>query len=615
MKPAGRNSGKPGERFDIAVKELLLDVRAGMSAQNLAAKYRISQDHLQRVFEQLVQAGLITEAELDRRSLRRTNEGEKKDPGEQKGTQREGNPDAHETVFKCPACGMPQNQVFKECPQCGIIVDKYLKQQEKKKQAAERKAKSRSRRKWISAGVLAAIIGLAVAWIWVSPIDKLPTLPDTTIYSTFNWKSLKNTIRKVVPGSGTTQPAKGDLYALVVGIAKYENSSIPSLNISGVDAEDFAEFLRGQTELFNHVNVKSLVNKQATLTNIKTYVHNDLLLAGKDDSVVLFFSGHGAADARWPGQFFFMTYDTNPDALKSTAFEMTGVEFLDRLDAKRVLVIADACHSGKATRYQSPATSAIALKSIAEPLQHLLRQFHESRGKALMTSCRHDEYSVEMPQRFRNSVFTHFLLEGLKGAADKDEDGVVSLSEAYDYVYHRAKDETEGIQHPGLESSVEGRFPLALVKGETSPPIPPTPPELEKPDQAEPVVHPPDEQVPRVLPKEEPKQAEETGRRPVKGIPSCKAILETALALGKSGKPNLSDLHLKVGDYSASCEKESKLHKDSRVRVYCYRCISAEGTTTFQQFVGTDYPVNNPIHNPILQWGGTLGCPCEQLER
>jgi len=612
MKPAGTESSNPGSERKISVRELLRDFRAGASAQDLMKKYRTSWESLQRVFEKLVQSGLISEADLDRRSLRRTDEGDKKDPGEHKDTEREASLNTHRTVFECPACGMPQDQVFKECPQCGIIVDKYLNQQERKKKAAERKIKSSRRRKWVAAGLLVAVTSLAIVWLWVSPVGKLPTLPDMTIYSVFNWKSVKNTIQKAVTGSGTSQPAQGDLYALVVGIVKYENSSIPTLNTSDVDAEDFAKFLRGQTQLFKRINVKLLVNKEATLRNVKTYVHNDLLLAGKDDSVVLFFSGHGAADARWPGQFFFMTHDTDPDALKSTAFEMTGLQFLDRLDAKRILVIADACHSGSASRYHSPATAAIALKSIAEPLQHLMRQFQESRGKAIMTSCRYDEYSAEMPLRFRNSVFTHFLLEGLKGAADKDEDRVVSLSEAYDYVYHRAKDETGGIQHPKLEGSVEGTFPLALVKSEASAPIPLSPPELEKPSQVEQVVPPSDEQVPAMRPTEEPKQKEEAGPQPVKeGIVSCNAILETARELRKTGKPWLSDLHLKVGDYSASCEKESKFHKDWHIKVFCYRCLSPEGRTTYQQFVGSAYYVNHPIRDPIIEWGGSLGCPCE----
>jgi hypothetical protein len=62
-----------------------------------------------------------------------------------------------------------------------------------------------------------------------------------------------------------------------------------------------------------------------------------------------------------------------------------------------------------------------------------------------------------------NSVFTHYLLQGLKGAADANGDKVVTINEAYSYVYERTKAETEGAQHPQFEGAVEGVLSLALV--------------------------------------------------------------------------------------------------------------------------------------------------------
>jgi hypothetical protein len=67
-----------------------------------------------------------------------------------------------------------------------------------------------------------------------------------------------------------------------------------------------------------------------------------------------------------------------------------------------------------------------------------------------------------VPQ-LKNSVFTHYLLEGLRGKADKDHDGVVTLNEAYEYAYSRTKDQTEGRQHPQIEGKMVGAFPLSFV--------------------------------------------------------------------------------------------------------------------------------------------------------
>jgi hypothetical protein len=72
-----------------------------------------------------------------------------------------------------------------------------------------------------------------------------------------------------------------------------------------------------------------------------------------------------------------------------------------------------------------------------------------------------EEFSQEHPV-VGNSFFTHFLIEGLKGAADVDGNGVVSVREAYDYVYSRTLTETEGNQHPQFEGRIVGVFPLSV---------------------------------------------------------------------------------------------------------------------------------------------------------
>src|SRR6185503_10414517 len=38
-----------------------------------------------------------------------------------------------------------------------------------------------------------------------------------------------------------------------------------------------------------------------------------------------------------------------------------------------------------------------------------------------------------------NSLFTHFLVEGLKGEADVDSDGLITIDNLYDYAYEKVK--------------------------------------------------------------------------------------------------------------------------------------------------------------------------------
>ena len=133
---------------------------------------------------------------------------------------------------------------------------------------------------------------------------------------------------------------------------------------------------------------------------------------------------------------------------------MSGLDFLKGVSAERVLVVSDACYAG--------GFSEMKPKSIAPSVDLFLQEFRNSSGRAIISSSGPEQISWEIPQ-LKNSVFTHYLLEGLKGKADKDHDGVVTLNEAYEYAYSRTKDETEGRQHPQLEGKMVGAFPLSVV--------------------------------------------------------------------------------------------------------------------------------------------------------
>ncbi len=246
----------------------------------------------------------------------------------------------------------------------------------------------------------------------------------------------------------------GDLYALVVGISQYQNPDIPPLTVSHKDAADFAGFLQSQQELFNKTRLRLLVNEQATRDEIVKYLYYEIPKAGKNDTVILFFSGHGTIDPMRPGQFFFLSWDADPAYLEASAINMSGLRFLRELDCPRVVMIADACHAGGFSRW-SPKMAAV-------PVKAFMQDFLASSGRVIITSSRPNEFSLET-ERLRNSVFTHYFIDGLKGAADFDGNGVISVNEIYTYVYDRTRNETDGAQHPQFEGTVEGIFPLALA--------------------------------------------------------------------------------------------------------------------------------------------------------
>lgn len=249
-------------------------------------------------------------------------------------------------------------------------------------------------------------------------------------------------------------PAKGVLYALMVGVSKYRDSKIPKLDLADRDAQAFGDFLQTQDKIFKETRVTFLLDEKAIKSEIEKYLYYMLPKAGKDDTVILFLSGHGAFDPMRPKEFLFLPYDSESEYLGTTGVKMSGLEFLKEISAERVLIIADACHAG--------GFSQMKPKALTPSLELFIREARNSSGRAIISSAKDGQLSWELPDK-RNSVFTHNLLEGLKGKADKDHDGVVTLNEAYEYAYNHTKEDTAGRQHPQFEGTVVGAFPLSFV--------------------------------------------------------------------------------------------------------------------------------------------------------
>jgi ankyrin repeat protein len=309
---------------------------------------------------------------------------------------------------------------------------------------SEPKLESSSGSAWRTGTFLGLILFFLLAFMTSTAAPSLAGTPDRT----------------VAPVS-TLQT--GDLHALVVGVSAYRDEKIPRLDLADKDAQAFGEFLQTQKKVFKDIHVKFLLNEKATKSEVEKYLYYTLRKTGKNDTIILYFSGHGAYDQFRPTDkdFLFLTYDSEADYLGTTAVKMSGLDFLKGIEAERVLIIADACYSG--------GFSEMKAKAVAPSLQLFLNEVRSSSGRAVITSGTEGQLSWEIPGR-KNSVFTQALIEGLKGKADLDRDGVVTLNEAYQYARTVTKDQTGGRQHPQFEGKVVGVFPLSYV-GQAVPPI------------------------------------------------------------------------------------------------------------------------------------------------
>jgi uncharacterized caspase-like protein len=84
------------------------------------------------------------------------------------------------------------------------------------------------------------------------------------------------------------------------------------------------------------------------------------------------------------------------------------------------------------------------------------------KGKIILTASGGNEVSSE-DDKLKHGVFTYFLLEGLRGKADMDKDGIITVDEAYRYVSLEVPRATGQEQHPVKKGIVEGQLILGVT--------------------------------------------------------------------------------------------------------------------------------------------------------
>jgi formylglycine-generating enzyme required for sulfatase activity len=219
-------------------------------------------------------------------------------------------------------------------------------------------------------------------------------------------------------------------FALVIANTEYQDASFAKLTAPGKDAEEFAQVLR-DAELAAFDDVQVLLNEGES--KIRRSIARFFVNRQRDDLLLLYFSGHGVRNDQ--GQLFLAANDTEISILDATGIPADFVTHsMNNSRSQRQLLILDCCNSG-AFAHGSKSASAIG-KSMG-----IATAFEGSGfGRVVLTATDATQYAWEGDKVIGNtqkSVFTHFLIEGLKGDADRDGDGRIHVDELYDYAYEQ----------------------------------------------------------------------------------------------------------------------------------------------------------------------------------
>lgn len=285
----------------------------------------------------------------------------------------------------------------------------------------------------------------------------------------FNGDNVKSEDSLLVVQGAESLRRAGTLHLLSVGINRYANPAF-DLNFAVADAEALTEELRRQQASlgqFRRIETRLLLDRSATKQGMLDALRDLAQAVQPEDSVVLFFAGHGLAE---DPRFYLIPHDlgySGPRDADAMTARMSDVlshglsdEELERalepLDAAQVLLIIDACNSGQALETAEKRRGPMNSRGLA--------QLAYEKGMSILTAAQSYQAALETAQ-FGHGLLTYVLVqEGLtKGRADaRPADGQIVVREWFDY----ATRQVPLLQFEQMQSARQVGRSLAIVEGE-----------------------------------------------------------------------------------------------------------------------------------------------------
>lgn len=279
-------------------------------------------------------------------------------------------------------------------------------------------------------------------------------------------------------------------YALCIGVNdspefRLEDGSRPRpLRGAETDAKAFDKLLVEQFG-FDRTLVQLIVGKQATLEGIRKALKQLGQAANPDDTVVLYFAGHGTQirdvrplDEEDGVDEALFCYDVTADRKNLLIDDELG-RWLDGLQAGAVTVILDCCHSGTGTKDPEvdlvprylPLVASMPMPNRATAPWSDLRPSTKSlaiQQRVTFYACQpaQQAYERRFPEQHapaRSGQFTHYLIEGLRKQRAEQLAGTPIMARKIaafvqhqlDEFFNKARPADADRQQPLLEATAE----------------------------------------------------------------------------------------------------------------------------------------------------------------
>ena len=213
-------------------------------------------------------------------------------------------------------------------------------------------------------------------------------------------------------------------YMVAVGLADYPGTK-NDLTVSDNDAIT----MKNLYEKYGQADAVLLLNDSARQSEVIRQMKIQFGKASDDDTIILFFGGHGMPGA-------FICYDQELYYGSINKIMMSS-------RAKNKIVFADACYSGKARKTDKRTNT-------------------KQKGNIMFfLSSRTNEKSMEN-RKWHNGYFTGYLERGLRGGADFNKDRKITALELFQFVSEGVKEVTRDRQHPVMWGNFDHDMPIMV---------------------------------------------------------------------------------------------------------------------------------------------------------
>lgn len=218
----------------------------------------------------------------------------------------------------------------------------------------------------------------------------------------------------------------GKHWAILIGCEKYNRATPLRYIVNDVRQLNATLRARGgfEPDKILQMTDKEINPKfQPLKTNLLAELPAWLKRPGKNDSILVYFSGHGFRDA--DGKMYLAPLDVDPENPAPSGIPITWLrEQIAACPAGFKLLVIDACHAG--SEKGDDDRPGVAAKDLGQA-------FADLEKVVTIASSTADQKSQIWEDK-QQSLFSYWLNQGLKGHADRDGDGAVDIDELYKFV-------------------------------------------------------------------------------------------------------------------------------------------------------------------------------------